>query len=213
MEGKLLYQYPPTLTRSQKQAQALNELSRHRKMRSQMYRNFILAGVILGLSFLVRVAFVKVLLIVIGLLNGAVGAVIYGLYAASQDKRLYTRIYSDHLEHCQRSGLKKQWLHYRLFYSEVKRSFQDNRGAMIFELEKPELSSCEREEKSGERVPVALEDPIKLRFADTSVKLALIEKVHEQIGYPKKNYNVITDDDDYYSPEDLQWDRLHKHGL
>ena len=54
---------------------------------------------------------------------------------------------------------------------------------------------------------------LTLKFIDTKAKLTLIDMLHEQIKYPKKNYNVITDDDDYYSEDDMMWDKLHKHGL
>ena len=34
------------------------------------------------------------------------------------------------------------------------------------------------------------------------------------VRYAHKEYNKIEDEeDDYYSEEDMKWDRLHKHGL
>ena len=42
----------------------------------------------------------------------------------------------------------------------------------------------------------------------------LINDFYEKIGYPHKEYNKLEDDeDDYYSEEDMKWDKLHKHGL
>ena len=55
---------------------------------------------------------------------------------------------------------------------------------------------------------------IALSFQDTKGKLVLINDFYEKIGYPHKEYNKIEDEeDDYYSEEDMKWDRLHKHGL
>jgi ABC-type cobalamin/Fe3+-siderophores transport system ATPase subunit len=36
---------------------------------------------------------------------------------------------------------------------------------------------------------------LMLDFQDTRAKLFLIENLHEQINYPKKEYNIIEDDD------------------
>ena len=50
--------------------------------------------------------------------------------------------------------------------------------------------------------------------SQTKGKLVLINDFYEKIGYPHKEYNKIEDEeDDYYSEEDMKWDRLHKHGL
>ena len=53
------------------------------------------------------------------------------------------------------------------------------------------------------------ENKVTIDFQDTKAKLYLIENLHEQIKYPKKQYNVIEDEED----EDDKWDPLHKHGL
>ncbi len=210
---KLIYEFPPRLSRSEKQAKALHDLQEHQKFRRQMYKNLILAGVIFALSLLVKPVLIKILLILIAAGNAAVGALIYRFYSLSRDTSLYTRIYDNRLEHCQRVGLTGDKLHITLYYSDISSSRQDNRGRLIVSLGTQEKSFCERETKQGDKKGEDMGSTITLRFADTPSKLTLIEKMHEQIKYPKKQYNVISDEDDYYSDEDMKWDSLHKHGL
>ena len=40
------------------------------------------------------------------------------------------------------------------------------------------------------------EGRLVIDFQDSKTKLFLLENLHEQIKYPKKNYNVIEDEDE-----------------
>ncbi|HCJ41809.1 hypothetical protein [uncultured Ruminococcus sp.] len=210
----LIYEFPPKLSRTEKQAKAINDLAEHRKMSRQMYRNLILAGIIFVLAVIVKVMLIKVLLMAVAVANAAVGVLLYRYYSLSRDTRLYTRIYPDRTEHLQKLGLLGDMLEVTLYYDEVEKSEQDPRGNMCFHLKAAEKSAFYKIGRKGERREFQPKDGILvLRFIDTKAKLTLIDKLHEEIKYPKKNYNVITDDDDYYSEEDMEWDKLHKHGL
>ena len=214
LKDEPLYVFPPKLSRTEKQAKALNDLAEHRKMSKQMYRNLILAGVIFALSLFVKFIVIKILLILLAAGNAAVGIILYRYYTLSRDTRLYTRIYPDRLEHLQKLGLMGDMLKVTLYYNEVERSSQDGRGNMCFKLKKCVKSQFAKVDKKGVESPYQLKDNLAvLKFIDTKAKLTLIDKLHDEINYPKKNYNVITDDDDYYSKEDMEWDPLHKHGL
>ncbi len=214
MESVPVYVFPPELSRTEKQAKALNDLDEHRKMSKQMYRNLILAGVIFALSLFVKFIVVKIVLMLLAAGNAAVGIILYRYYALSRDTRLYTRIYTDRIEHLQKFGLMGDMLKVTLFYDEVERTSQDGRGNMCFKLKKCEKSQFAKVGKKGSESAYQPKDGLAvLKFIDTKAKLTLIEKFHEEIKYPKKNYKVITDDDDYYSKEDMEWDPLHKHGL
>ncbi len=210
----LIYEFPPKLSRTEKQAKAINDLAEHRKISRQMYRNLILAGIIFVLAVIVKVILIKVLLMAVAVANAAVGVLLYRYYSLSRDTRLYTRIYPDRTEHLQKLGLLGDMLEVTLYYDEVEKSGQDPRGNMCFHLKEAERSAFYKIDRKGERREYQPKDGILvLRFIDTKAKLTLIDKLHEEIKYPKKNYNVITDDDDYYSEEDMEWDKLHKHGL
>ena len=129
---------------------------------------------------------------------------------------MFTRIYEDHIEHSQRMGLSKSYLHICLYYEEVEKSYQTNKGQTRLRAEKcGEVKLCGKGQRGqGESFFVPEDGMIALSFQDTNGKLVLINDFYEKIGYPHKEYNKIEDEeDDYYSEEDMKWDRLHKHGL
>ena len=192
----------------------MNDLAEHRKMSKQMYRNLVLAGIIFALAVIVKVMIIKVLLMAVAVGNAAVGVLLYRYYTLSRDTRLYTRIFTDRLEHLQKSGLMGDMLKVTLYYDEIERSSQDSRGNMCFKLKMQNKTTAEKISRRDKSSAYVIKDGLlTLKFIDTKAKLTLIDKLHEQIKYPKKNYNVITDDDDYYSEDDMMWDKLHKHGL
>ena len=209
----MLYEYPPKLSRSEKQQKALHDLTEHRKMRKNMFRNLVLGGFITAVSFFADNILIKILLLVLGLLNIAVGALLYWYFAYWRQADVYTRIYEDHIEHSQRKGLSGSYLEVTLFYDEIKKSWQTNSGVLVCELENVSRSVFELRHKDGTKENIKAPGKAELSFQDTAAKLYLIDKLYEKIKYPHKEYNVIEDDDDYYSKEDMEWDKLHKHGL
>ena len=214
MQNEPIYIFPPKLSRTEKQAKAISDLAEHKKMSRQMYKNLILAAIIFAMGVFIKVILIKVLMFALAIGNAAVGIILYRYYTLSRDTRLYTRIFPDRIEHLQKLGLTGDMLRVTLYYDEVERSSQDSRGNMCFKLKGVTRSTFEKLDKHENATPYQPKDSLLvMKFIDTKAKLTLIEKLHEQIKYPKKNYNVITDDDDYYSKEDMEWDNLHKHGL
>ena len=181
-----------------------------------MYKNILLGVVIIIIGAVFASAvFAKVLLILLGACNCSVGGLMYWYYSLSRDADVYTRIYEDHIEHSQRMGLSKSYLHICLYYEEIEKSYQTNKGRLVCVLKNVEKSSFVVKDKEGREKAFVPEDGmIALSFQDTKGKLVLINDFYEKIGYPHKEYNKIEDEeDDYYSEEDMKWDRLHKHGL
>lgn len=215
MENKPLYEFPPRLSRSEKQAKALHDLQEHKKMRSNMYRNIILGAVIFAIAFLAKLAVIKVLLMLIAAGNIIVALLLYRYYSLSRDTDIFTRIYPDRFEHCQNLGYSGRKLISTVYFDEIESSRQDNHGRMVIKLKKAEKSSFTAKDKSGEETDYHINDnTVTLSFADTQSKLKLINDFYEQMKYPHKEYNTIDDEaDDYYTEEDMKWDRLHKHGL
>ena len=208
----ILYEYPPRLTRSGRQQKALHDLEEHKKMRSNMFKNLVLGAAIAIIGVTAKNIVVKILLIILGLGNIAVAALLYWYFAYWRQADVYTRIYEDHLEHSQRRA-KGAYLEVVLWYDEVKKSWQTNSGVLVCELEDPKRSEFVLRDKNGGAKPLEAPQKAELVFQDTAAKLYLINELWEKIGYPHKEYNVIEDDDDYYSKEDMEWDKLHKHGL
>lgn len=215
MNGKPIYEFPPKLSRSEKQAKAVHDLQEHKKMRSNMYRNVILGAVIFVIAFLAKITIIKILLMLISLGNVIVALLLYRFYALSRDTDLYTRIYDDGFELCQNMGLSGKKLLIVLYFDEIDKSFQDNHGRMVIKLKNVQRSSFTVINKRGEESAfVPKDNTVVLSFADTQSKLKLINDFYEQMKYPHKEYNKIDDEaDDYYTEEDLKWDKLNKHGL
>lgn len=209
-----MYEFPPKLSRAQRQAKAFADIAEHKKLRRQMYKNIAVGAGMTAIGVFIGFLAVKILIILIGLGNIAVGIVLYRYYTLSADTSLYTRIFESRLEHCQNVGLTGDKLEVKLYFDEIELSYQDNRGRLVVKLQKSERSSALRKSAKGEEKSSGIrDDTLVLSFADTASKLKLINEHHEKIKYPKKNYRVIEDDDDYYSEEDMKWDKLHKHGL
>lgn len=211
----LIYEFPPKLNRMERQAKALHDLEEHRKIKKNMLKNLILGTIIIALSFFTDILLIKAVLIIIGVLNIAVGVILYSISSYDSDNKIYSRIYDDHLEHCQKIYLTNKYLCGVIFYNEVSHSEQDTKGNMIFYMKNFDKSELWAEDRNGLKSEYKLRDgTIKMHFADVKAKLTLVNDLYEKISYPKKEYNVIDDEtDDYYSEEDLKWDKLHKHGL
>ncbi len=203
----LLYEYPPKLNRVQRQQKAVNDLAEHKKISKALYRNLIIGCVIFVLAFFVPIIVVRILLILIAVGNVAVAFLLYRFSAMSRDTECYTRIYDDHIEHKQGSVWSKSYMTVVMNYSDIERTEQTPQGKLVFYL-----SSTNSVVMDGgsERAAKELEqDHITLDFQDTKAKLYLLNELYEKIKYPKKNYNIIEDEED----EDDLWDPLHKHGL
>ncbi|MBQ7186092.1 MAG: hypothetical protein IJR91_00515 [Ruminococcus sp.] len=203
----LLYEYPPKLNRIQRQQKAVNDLAEHRKMRKGLYRNLIIGCVIGVVGIFVPVMIVRILLWLIAAANIAVALLLYRFSALSRDTECFTRIYDDHIEHKQGSLLSKKYLTVTLMYSDIERSEQTPQGAVVFYLKEDAAPSLKGDAAKAEAE--LSRHRLTLSFQDTKAKLYLINELHDRIKYPKKNYNVIEDEED----EDDLWDPLHKHGL
>lgn len=205
----LLYEYPPKLDIHGKQKKAIHDLNEHHKMRRNMFKNLILAGIIFVIGFFVNVIIIKVLLWIIALGNALTGLLLYNVSALSRDTSLYTRIYDDRLEHCQGNAISKKHTNVTLYYSDITKSYQNNHGDLIVHLKDEFKSTAETETRKGKESAVTENNILKLKFQDTKAKLYLIDNLYEKIKYPHKEYNIIDDEED----EDDKWDPLHKHGL
>lgn len=212
---KLVYEYPPKLSKTGRQAKAIHDLNEHKKMSRTMYKNLTLGIVIIAIGFIVPVALFKALLIFMGVANAAMALLIYWFYALSRSADVYTKVYDDHVEHSQRVMFTKDYLNIVLYYDEVERSYQNSKGKLICLLKNTEKSSFMIKKKNGKTSEWKPEGhKLVLSFQDTQAKLVIVNDFYDKINYPHKKYKVIDDcDDDYYSDEDLKWDRLKKHGL
>ncbi|MBR1764561.1 MAG: hypothetical protein IJ746_04125 [Ruminococcus sp.] len=205
----LLYEYPPKLSRRDRQLKAASDLAEHKKMQKGLYKSLVLGAVILVIAVIVKPLLLRVVFALIGGGNIAVALLLYRYSALSRSTECYTRIYDDHLEHRQGSVLTGRYFSCALRYEDIEKSEQTPQGDMTFYFKDGTDTSAVITEPSPRRARELGQGSLTLHFQDTKSKLYLIENLHEQIHYPKKSYNVIEDEED----EDDLWDPLHKHGL
>ena len=105
----LLYEYPPKLSRRDKQLKAANDLAEHRKMQKGLYKSLALGAVILVIAVIVKPVILKIVFALIGGGNILVALLLYRYSALSRSTECYTRIYDDHIEHRQGSVLSGKY--------------------------------------------------------------------------------------------------------
>ncbi len=192
----LLYSYPPKLDKREMMLKAANDLAEHKKMQRNMYKNIILAAVIIAIGFFAPLMIVRVILWLIGAGNLITAVLLYQVYALSRNTDHYTKIYDDHIEHRQVSLIRKIVTTANVSYSDVEKSYQDKKGRLVLVL------------KEGAKPDVSFSKPYKylqseldagrvvLDFQDTRTKLYMLDNLYEKINYPKKEYNIIEDEDE-----------------
>ncbi len=205
----LLYEYPPKLDRKGKQLKAVHDLEEHKKFQKNIYRNLILGIVIVVLGMLVPLAVLKIAVMLIGFCNIGMAFLLSRYSAMSRDTNCYTRIFDDRLEHKQGSLISKNYTSVVLYYADILKSEQTPSGRLTVWLKEGHGLQLKQDKPTRNVENELKEGKITLNFQDTRAKLYLIENLHEEIKYPKKQYNVIEDEED----EDDLWDPLHKHGL
>ena len=178
-------------------------------MKKNMYKNLILAALIITVGFFASVLIIKIVLWLIGIGNAVTGILLYKVSSLSRDSKIYTKIYDDHLEHCQGYTLSKKHLYITFYYDDAVESFQSNKGDLIIKLKDGYRTEIFSDDKKGKIEIQPKDNLLTLKFQDTEAKLFLINNLYKEIKYPHKEYNIIEDEED----EDDLWDSLHKHGL
>lgn len=174
---------------------AAHDLEEHRKMQRNMYKNLLIASAIVVIGFFAPFLIVRVILWLIGAGNIFVALLLYRVYALSRSTECYTRIYDDHIEHCQITLITRIKTEIVLEYKDIERSYQDKRGKMIVCLKEGAEPSVKSSKPYKFMDSELSQGRLMLDFQDTRGKLFLIENLYEQIHYPKKEYNIIEDDD------------------
>lgn len=205
----ILYEFPQPLDRQGRQVKALHDIEYHKKMQKNMYKNLILAGIIISTGFFANIMIIKVILWLIGIGNAVTAILLYNVSSLSNDTKIYTRIYNDKIEHCQADPLTESHTYVTFFYEDALESYQNNCGDLMVRLKGNYKTKVFHENKNGKKEIRLKNNLLKLRFRDTKAKIFLVENLYEQIKYPHKEYNVIHDEED----DDDFWDPLHKHGL
>lgn len=204
-----LYEYPPKLDRQSRQLKAVHDIEQHQKMKKNMHKSVGVGVLLIMISFVIPIVLVKVFVILIGIGNIIIAFLLYKYSAYSRETDCYTRIYEDKIEHCQSNVLTNCKTSMIVYYDDIVKSYQNPKGKLIVFLKDGYRSQISSDKNNKNAQKDLRKNMIALDFQDVGAKLYLIDNFHEEIKYPKKQYNIIEDEED----EDDEWDPLHKHGL
>ncbi len=185
----LLYKFPKKLSASEQIEQAGERIKVNKKIRRLRIQNIILLAVICILLWRVPLIWLKFLTAFILLLCIVFNCLILMVVKRQEDSGAYTKIYDDHIEHKQASLFNLKKTNYKkvtVFYSDILSSSQDAFGNLQFKLKNGEI--------------------ISLYFCDTDAKLYLINNLHKEIKYPKKEYRDLSADEIFDKDDpDYKW--------
>ena len=127
-----VYEYPPKLSRAERQVKAAHDIEEHRKMQRNMYKNILLGVVIIIIGAVFASAvFARSCLYCWGLAIVLWAGLCTGIthfHGTLTFIRGYMRITLNTLNAW---GFTKSYLHICLYYEEVEKSYQTNKGRLV----------------------------------------------------------------------------------
>lgn len=182
----LLYEYPKNnISSSEKVALANEKINERKKVNKMMLKSAVLLVVLLILAAFVKVVWLKVVLIIIGLFSFLTSLLFANSIRLSLDNDIFVKIYDDHIESFQPPafGVKKRRI--TINYDEVIESNQTTLGSISFKLKGNKSES--------------------IYFTDGAAKRFFIENCYDKINYPKKEYIDYPDIEEEKDDPDYKW--------
>ncbi len=180
----LLYEYPDKKDIAAQRRQMAMTAAKRKKLRTKSIVIYIMSAAVFLLGLTAEGIFAKVAICFLAVVSAALNVVTAQL-ASMSDPKEKTKVYDDGFTHETKSFLGKKRA-FDIRFEDVLKTVQSSSGDLVITL------------KSG--------DILTVPFVVTKTKLFLLNELHEQLKYDKKQYNVITDDDEY---EEKDWvDRL-----
>lgn len=181
----LLYEYPDKKDIAAQRRQMAMTAAKRKKLRTKSIVIYIMSAAVFLLGLTAEGIFAKVAICFLAVVSAALNVVTAQL-AFMSDPKEKTKVYDDGFTHETKSFLGKKRA-FDIRFEDVLKTVQSSSGDLVITL------------KSG--------DILTVPFVVTKTKLFLLNELHKQLKYDKKQYNVITDDDDEYEEKD--WvDRL-----
>ena len=180
----LLYEYPDKKDIAAVRRQMAAVAVKRKKLRTRSIVIYIMSAAVFLLGLTAEGIFAKIAICFLAVVSAALNVVTAQL-AFMSDPKENTKVYDDGFTHETKSffGKKKA---FDICFEDISKTVQSSSGDLVITL------------KSGEILTVP--------FVVTKTKLFLLNELHKQLKYDKKQYNVITDDDEY---DEKDWvDRL-----
>lgn len=182
----LLYEYPKkNISGQQKIALASEKINERKKVNKMMLKSAVLLIVLLFLAVMVKLIWLKVVLVTLGLFSFFTSLLFANAIRLSLDDDLFVKIYDDRIDSYQPPafGIKKRRI--TIIYDDVIESNQTTLGSISFKLKGNKSES--------------------IYFTDGATKRFFIENCHEKINYPKRDYIDYPDIEDDKDDPDYKW--------
>lgn len=180
----LLYEYPDKKDIAAIRRQMAAVAVKRKKLRTRSIVIYIMSAAVFLLGLTAEGIFAKIAICFLAVVSATLNVVTAQL-ASMSDPKEKTVVTDEGFTHETKSffGKKKT---FDIRFEDISKTVQNSSGDLVITL------------KSG--------DILTVPFIVTKTKLYLLNELHKQLKYDKKQYNVITDDDEY---EEKDWvDRL-----
>lgn len=192
----LLYEYPPKNDKRTAQLLEFHACAERKKIRKNALKSLILSVIVAAVALFIPEIAVKIVV----LLVAAVGLVsAYLVYFSSKQinsKNDWTKIYDDRIEHSQTAVASNRVTHFCINYEDIKSSRQNIIGELVLKLKEDNNVRVTVSDGKTVKEKAVRDNCVTLYFSNSKPKLYLINNLYEKIGYPKKDYVAIEDDDE-----------------
>ncbi len=193
----LLMKFPNNKFAIQKRKNALEDYKENKKLKNALRNNFIAVGIIFALGIYVNVLIARIILLFLAVLLLAMNLMLYKLGTKKYSEKIITEIYENKIVNSQYNLLGSAILRYEFSYENVTKTEQTAFGGLAFYLKNKEDIQITSIKKNGIETKITNEkEKIVLNFFDLECKYFMINNLYEQIGYDKKVYNIIEDDEE-----------------
>lgn len=192
----LIYQFPPRVDKTTKQLEEFNASVQRKKIRKDGFKNLVLGLILFAISFFVPFVPVKILLYVLTAFYFFLAYMVFHYAKWINTSDSWTKVYDDRIEHSQIGALTSRVIVSTVYFEDIVSSSQNMIGELCIKLKENHKSKLSQT-KNGQTTPIEIKDNVISMFFDNpKPKLYLINEMYDRIKYPKKEYNVIEDDED-----------------
>lgn len=181
MDKKLLYSYPQKTDRATERAHIAESESNLKKAKKRMIISSLAGLLIIICAVIAPISWFRLVVAIVGVYSVAISYFGYRLTCQNSDCECYTKIYSDHIEHCQNEifSLKKRL--YIIEFSEILSCYENSLGGLVFNIS--ENSRCKfvvknKQEKSLLKIK---NNNVTLYFQDFNTKMFLKVNLRKEV--------------------------------
>lgn len=193
---KLLYQYPPKIDRKTAQLRKFNDSLERKKYNKNAVKNVAVALIMGIIAFFIPTAAVKIFVFLLSAMSFFSAYLLYKCGESINSPDNWTKIYEDRIEHSQINVISNKITQFCIKFDDIENSRQNAIGELVFVLKDGHGATVTSISKGRETNQKIKNNSVSISFINSKPKMYLINNMYSQIKYPKKNYNIIEDDED-----------------